>query len=133
MIFLLDTNVVSDLIVDFQPTTLAFYAALQDEHRCLVSQPVHYEIKRGLLYRGNVRKLDIYQNKIIPLVETINVEAEDWNSAAQLWADAVTKGKQLSDIDLLLAALAQRLNATISTSDDDFDAFPVQRTDWRIS
>ena len=33
----------------------------------------------------------------------------------------------------VIAALAQRLNAVVVTSDNDFAALPVQREDWRES
>jgi predicted nucleic acid-binding protein len=48
-----------------------------------------------------------------------------------LWATAVSAGKQLSDIDLLLVAQAKRLDAVIVSADDDFDAFNVRRENWR--
>ena len=43
------------------------------------------------------------------------------------------QGKQLSDVDLLIAALAQRLDGVVVTSDDDFDALPIQRENWRAA
>lgn len=55
----------------------------------------------------------------------------DWRQAAHFWAEARNAGKQLSDVDLLIAALAYRLNATLVTSDNDFEALPVQHENWR--
>jgi len=57
----------------------------------------------------------------------------DWEQAAQFWADAVSRGKQHSDVDLLVAAIAKRLEATVITADDDFDSLPVKRENWRQS
>jgi predicted nucleic acid-binding protein len=42
-----------------------------------------------------------------------------------------TKGRQFSDMDLLIAAIAKRLDAILVSSDSDFDALPVTREDWR--
>jgi predicted nucleic acid-binding protein len=52
--------------------------------------------------------------------------------AAHYWSNAVSIGKQLSDMDFLIAALAHRLNAVIVSADTDFDALPVKREDWRL-
>ena len=46
----------------------------------------------------------------------------DWHQASQYWADARHAGRQLSDVDLLLAAVAARLDAVIVSSDEDFNA-----------
>jgi predicted nucleic acid-binding protein len=58
-------------------------------------------------------------------------ESGDWDRAAQLWAEARTKGRQLSDVDLLIADIAIRLDAILVTADDDFGALPVRRENWR--
>jgi tRNA(fMet)-specific endonuclease VapC len=96
-----------------------------------ISQPVYYEVIRGLLKRDARRRIAILQNKIMPLITYVQVEEADWLKAAQFWADADNKGRQLSDIDLLIAALAHRLDAVIVSSDTDFDALPVKRENWR--
>jgi len=51
--------------------------------------------------------------------------------AAQLWADMRNRGRQFSDVDLLIASLAQRLNAVVVTADADFAMLPIQSEDWR--
>jgi predicted nucleic acid-binding protein len=47
--------------------------------------------------------------------------------AAELWSSTRSAGKQLSDVDLLLAALAVRMDAVIVSNDSDFDALPARR------
>jgi len=51
--------------------------------------------------------------------------------AAELWADATSRGRQFSDIDLLIASIALRMGGVIVSADADFNALPVQRDDWR--
>jgi tRNA(fMet)-specific endonuclease VapC len=132
MIFVLDTNTVSYILREEAICLQNFTAAIRHKDQVLVPSPVYFEVKRGLIWRYATRQIERLDQKFMPNVERLDVIAEDWDTAAQLWADAVTMGKQLSDVDLLLAALAQRLGATIATSDDDFDAFPVRRVDWRV-
>lgn len=42
------------------------------------------------------------------------------------------QGKQFSDVDPLIAVLAQRLNAVAVTGDDDFAALSIQRENWAL-
>ena len=77
------------------------------------------------------QKLRFFRETIVPLMDHFALIEEDWQVAAQLWATMRNQGIQLSDVDLLIAALAQRLNAVVVTSDNDFAALPVQREDWR--
>jgi len=56
---------------------------------------------------------------------------EDWEKAARYWADTASRGRQFSDVDLLVAAVASRLGGVIVSSDTDFDALSVPRQDWR--
>jgi predicted nucleic acid-binding protein len=60
------------------------------------------------------------------------VTDDDWKQAAHYWVDTVRAGKQLADIDLLIAAIARRTNAVVVSADDDFDALPIRRENWRI-
>ena len=75
--------------------------------------------------------MQFLRDKIIPLLEYVMLENIDWLQAAQFWVDADNKGKKLSDIDLLLAALAHSLDAIIVSADRDFDVLPVKHVDWR--
>ena len=52
--------------------------------------------------------------------------------SSRLWADVANRGKALSDVDLLVAAVATRLAGIVVTADDDFDALPVERANWRL-
>lgn len=94
---------------------------------------MRYEVLRGLLWVGATVKLTVLQDNVLPLFQTVTLTDEDWELAARLWAFSVNAGKQLADVDLLLAAAAQRLDAIIASSDTDFDALPVQREDWRTT
>jgi len=62
----------------------------------------------------------------------VELEDEDWERAAHLWADAANRGRALSDVDLLVAVVALRLGAVVVSADDDFDTLPVQRENWRF-
>lgn len=113
--FILDTNVIAD-IANLTPNlnVLAKMRANQSNFLYL-SAPVDYEVRRGYIKKNAVKQLATYENGFKPLFEWADLEATDWQRAAQLWADAQKIGKQLSDIDLLIAAIAIRLNAIVVT------------------
>ena len=94
-------------------------------------RPVHYEILRGLLWRGADSKLSVYIHRVVPIMTWIELDPIDWEQAAQFWAEARRNGKQLGDPDLLLAALARRVGATLVSSDTDFKSLSVRYEDWR--
>ena len=129
MIYVLDTNVLSDSLRSH--VTVRTQIRAHRTHSLCLCQPVDYEVRRGLLRKDAKTQLHLYETVIKPPFRWIPLVDDDWRQAARLWADAVSQGKQLADIDLLVAAIAIRLNAVIVTADDDFDTLPVQRINWR--
>jgi predicted nucleic acid-binding protein len=133
MIFLLDTNAVSDWLSPV-PHVIAgrIEQRLKQGERVAICQPVYYELARGLLWRQATSKLTLFREKILPQLEYVSLEESDWQQAAQFWAETRQQGRQLSDIDLLIAAVAFRLDAVIISRDADFDALSVKRENWAI-
>ncbi len=132
MIYVLDTNVVSDFLKK-QPTVLAaVHEHILDGDRLFIAPHVHYELVRGLLRYSATIQLKRLSEEILPLLEWVALTDADWLQAAHFWATTVSAGKQLTDMDLLVAALTQRLDATLVTADDDFDALPIKRVNWRV-
>ena len=75
----------------------------------------------------------VYEERIKPQFQWVPIIEADWQQAAQFWADTVSRGLQLSDVDLLVAAVSVRLSGIIVSADDDFDALPVTRQSWRAT
>lgn len=130
MIYIFDTNPVSDVIKKHPIVVAHIREHQQDNILCLCS-PIHYEIRRGLLAISATVQMRMYEEQVRPLFSWVPLIDDDWEQAAQFWSDARRKGKQLADVDCLLAAIAVRLNAIIVSADDDFDALPVNRENWR--
>ena len=132
MTYILDSNAASDYLKGFEPTTTRIKTALADGDSVYLCQPVTYELKRGFLAAGAPRQQQTFETVLAPQLTPLFLTDPDWQQAAQFWADARNAGKQLSDVDLLIAALAHRLNAVIVSADADFDALPVKRENWRL-
>jgi len=131
MIYLLDANVITDLSRNLPIVVANRNQKLRQGHSIVLSSPVYYESLRGLL-KVNATAQIARLNAIKELLDWQSLVEQDWLDAARLWANADNKGKRLSDMDLLIAALAIRLNATLVSADNDFDALPVTRENWRV-
>ena len=130
--YILDTNVIADRMNAREPVSHQLVSVVKAGHHVCLCQPVYYEVMRGLLKTHATRKMHDFQTVIMPLLEWCPLSDADWQQAAQFWADTTRAGKQLADADLLIAAIAHRMSGTVVTADDDFDALPVQRVNWRI-
>ena len=132
MIYLLDTNVISDLSRNVSIVVANRNQKLRQGHSLVLCLPVYYESLRGLLKKKATSQI-VGLNALKAALEWQVAIEQDWLEATQLWANADNKGKRLSDIDILIAAIALRLNATLVSSDTDFDVLPIKREDWRVA
>jgi predicted nucleic acid-binding protein len=132
MIYLLDANALSDMVTAQPQVMLHVATSLANGNTLGLCRPIHYEIRRGLYWRNAVAKLRAFNEEVMPLLTWVELTDADWDQAAHYWADTHRQGRQLSDPDLLLAALAYRTSGVVISSDTDFDALPITREDWRI-
>ena len=132
MIYVLDTNVISDLSRNVSIVVANHDQKLQQGHSLVLCSPVYYESLRGLLKKNATSQI-AGLNALKGALDWQALIEQDWLEAAQLWANADKMGKRLSDIDVLIAALVARLNAILVSADTDFDALPIRREDWRLA
>ena len=131
MIYVLDSNVISDRLNGHAVVTRKFSQMMQKGHVLCLSAPVDYEVRRGFLKRNATHKFQIFTEEVKPKLVNVPLTDADWQTAAQLWAQMRRKGRQFSDVDLLLAAITIRLDATLVFADNDFAALSLTRTNWR--
>lgn len=132
-LLLLDTNAISDLLVPMPDARRWAIGRRRLGDQLGICPPVYYEVLRGLLWRDAMAKLHSIRTGVVPLLHQVTIADEDWEQAARFWASARAAGKQLGDPDLLLAAIAYRLQATIVSADHDFAILPITRLDWRTA
>ena len=133
VIYILDTNVIADRFHRLPQVLDRLNRAGEAGHILGMCDPVRYEVLRGLLKVNASQKLQLFRDTITPLMDHLALTDADWQLAAQLWADMRNQGRQFSDVDLLISAIAQRLDAVVVTSDDDFAALPIQCENWRTA
>jgi len=130
MNYVLDTNVVSDILNKY-PNVLKNLAKHQGQVIYLC-EPVYYEILRGIIRKNATRQMLILNTRLRPKFVWASIIEQDWVDTAYLWAKTVSSGKQLSDMDLLIASISQRLNAILVTSDKDFLDLGLSLENWRV-
>ncbi len=126
--YVLDTNTVSDILRGNANVALQLQNHLGQQ--IYLSQPVHYELVRGLTHRKALTQLQLLETLVTQFL-WLELTNNDWRYAAQLWATTRTKGLHFSDVDLLLCTIAYRIDGVIVTSDDDFSRLEVATVNWR--
>ncbi len=129
--YILDTNVIADRIRRHLQVFARLTLASEAGSILGLCDPVRYEVARGLAKIKATGKLRIFRDEISPLMDHLALIHEDWLLAAQLWAAMRNRGKQFSDMDLLIASMAHRLNAVVVTADADFAMLPIKSENWR--
>jgi predicted nucleic acid-binding protein len=131
-LYVLDTNIISDIASPVPNSEVLNQVLLHQQDILCLCEPVDFEIRRAYLKSKATTRLRAYETTIKPQFQWIKVVGADWRHAAQLWADAASKGKALSDIDLLIAAVTLRLDGILVSADEDFTALSVRRENWRL-
>lgn len=78
---------------------------------------VYFEIKRGLLKKNAAKQLQFFDN-LISWCQWDDFTLEDWNVAAELWAQREVMGNPIEDADLLIAVYARQRDATLVTNNE---------------
>jgi tRNA(fMet)-specific endonuclease VapC len=127
---LLDTNTLSYILKEVPPVVDQLNKR-EAEGACFLLAPVvHYELTRYLELKGASRLMRLYQELTEPW-QLCDVSFEDWDAAAQLWAERHRLGRSISDIDLLLAILARKHGAILVTSNvRHFENLGLVLEDW---
>ena len=100
---------------------------LLDEDRVALTGPVLAEVLRGF---RRTDQADWVASRL-RLAHYIEPAWEDWRSAAALGRELAAKGHDLPLTDLVIAALARRVQAFVFSLDPHFDLVPgLKRHSW---
>lgn len=132
MPYLLDTNVLTQLLRRTAGVVDRYRSALQRGEPVYLSVVVYYEVKRGLLHVGAPRQLRQLEEDFKDVLPWATVSDEMWDRAARLWAECRRQGRPHDDDgDLLLAAQAEALGAVVVTRNiRDFMDLRVPVENW---
>jgi tRNA(fMet)-specific endonuclease VapC len=127
----LDANTISYILRKDLPTVAKLREAAAGDAEILVSPMAYYEVRRGLLHIGAVAKIRDLERLFATMLWSDFVGRPVWEDAAELWADAERRGRPQSDGDVLIAAHARAIDATVVTHNPrDFGQLAVRTIDW---
>ncbi len=129
--YLLDTNHLSAALDDDSPVYERILTARRAGKRVGTCAGVLCELAVGIEQTARreanweVLRVRLRQTRIWPIdLPTVRAYGEIYNELR-------AKGRVLSQVDMMVAALARRLSLTVLTTDRDFDAVPdIQIEDW---
>lgn len=127
--FLLDTNHLSAALQRVSRLRDRIRQACRTGTRVGTCVPVLCELEAGLL---QIHDYEAYQRSLAQLLKDVRVwplESRVVRHYGQLYHELKTKGRILSQVDMMLAALARLMNLTLLTSDRDFEALPDIRVE----
>jgi len=127
--YVLDTNILSYLLQGKQPIIDRLAEAANSDAAIFLCPVVRYEIRRGLLDKGATTQLKRFERLAADLIWA-EFERPMWDEAANSWAACKRMGRSYQDADLLIAAYARTLRATVVTNDSHFEDFDVPLENW---
>lgn len=127
--YLLDTNTVSHLIRQ-HPAVVGRVTSVSMTSLC-TSVVTQGELLYGLARRPEAKKLHQAVHEFLLRVEVFPWDSETSGTYGVMRAGMEKKGKTLAPLDMMIAAHALAINATLVTSDGAFKHVPGLRTeDW---
>jgi tRNA(fMet)-specific endonuclease VapC len=129
--YVLDTNTLSDVLRRNETVVAHFADALKRNALFILCPVVFYEVYRGLLHKGATRQIAALR-EFTGHFHYEDLSRDDWEEAAELWAELRRRGQQTADADLIIGVYASRRNATVVTSNvRDFAPFKASIENWR--
>jgi len=132
--FLLDTNHLG-LVVD--PRTIVsqrLYEQRAEGDIFGTCTPVLCELEVGI---QQVARPDEYRRALNHLLRTVRIWPIERDTAllyGQMYLDLKRQGRVLSAVDLMVAALAKQMNATVLSTDRDFEALKgIRVSNWQTT
>jgi predicted nucleic acid-binding protein len=120
--YLLDTNHISRAVIPRSPVRQRITDLRQRGIKVGTCVPVLCEIEAGI---QRVTKPEVYRLNLERLLRQIRVWPIDLSTAriyGVIHHDRKRRGRVLSQVDMMLAALARQMTLTLATSDQDFTA-----------
>ena len=113
-VYVLDTNIISYFLKKTGGIDKAIQAALVRGDLIIIAPGAYYEVKRGLLYVGALKRIQIFEN-LCTRFGVGDLDKQVLSSAAEIYADLRAKGKLVEDVDILVGAYCVSNKYTLVT------------------
>jgi tRNA(fMet)-specific endonuclease VapC len=129
--YLLDTNHVGMAVNRTSIVGRKIFEARLTGTRLGTCFPVLCEIEAGLLQVRHKVKYRRDLNHLLRHLRLWPIDLKTTRIYGELYAKLRRRGRVLSQVDIMIAALARQMKLTVLTTDRDFEALPDIRTaDW---
>ena len=115
MSFVLDADIVNYLIKGVQSVRMRYQEAVSGGADFILCPIVHYQVSRFLKLKNATRLLGGYTSMVANWFPVL-IDGQDWETAADIWAERHRIGKPIQDADLLIAVTALKAGATLVTN-----------------
>jgi predicted nucleic acid-binding protein len=127
--YLLDTNQVSDAIKAVSPVRDRIRQVSQSGARIGTCIPVLFELEAGLQGLADPARRRQALRRLLDTVRVWPLEAEMIRHYGEVFLELRQLGRVLSQVDMMLVAMARAKRLTLLTADRDFEPVPGLRTE----
>jgi tRNA(fMet)-specific endonuclease VapC len=129
--YLLDCNHLSSVLHKVSPVRERIHLARRKGHRFISCYPVLCELEVGIQQTTQPEENRRRLNQLLLQVRLWPLDHETTRQYGSVYLELKNKGFALSQVDMILAALARQHKLIVLTSDLDFTALPdVVIEDW---
>lgn len=133
-LYFLDTNHLSAALQRVSPVRDRIFDASRRGHRFGTCLPALCELEAGIAQTTRPAAARRLLDSLLNEIRIWPFDRQDARSYGDLYFDLARSGRVLSLVDVLVAVMARRLNATVLTTDRDFEAIQdVRCENWRVS
>lgn len=129
--YILDNNHLSAAIAKGATIRQRIYQLRRAGHRVGTCFPVICELEAGIEQTADP---DAYRHRLRQLLSQVRIWPLDHRIArayGQIYLALRRRGRSLSQVDMMLAALTRVMNLTLLSSDRDFEALPdIRSENW---
>jgi tRNA(fMet)-specific endonuclease VapC len=131
--YLLDTNHLGRAINPVSLLRDRIYRERKAGIRFGTCVPALCELDAGIRTSRHVKSYRRQLNYLLKIVRVWPIDREIAVYYGEILTELKRKGRVLSQVDIMLAALAKQMNLTLLITDRDFEALPeVQTENWLI-
>ncbi len=130
MRYVLDTNIWIHFLRKRQHVRQRLQQALRNRDEICVIPIVYYELLRGLEKRHDTESL-AFIKRFWRTLSYYEATRQIWDEAIRLWVTTVRQNQKREDADILIAAFASHLQATVVTTNvKHFSVFDLRVENW---
>lgn len=122
--YFLDTNHLSAALQRVSPVRDRLFEAIRRGDRFGTCLPALCELEAGIAQTARPRATRRLLDALLSEIRIWPFDRQDARQYGDLYVELARSGRVLSLVDVLVAVMARRLNATVLTTDRDFEAIP---------